>query len=81
MITGLTNTITLTSGATSYPVWSGLGISIDNHTVGHMYNEAPKPGQAMSEGKAMAVKIRQYNMELLAKLVDKLVAMPKATAR
>lgn len=77
LITGLTNTVTLTSGATSYPVWSGLGIGIDNHTVGHMYNEAPKPGQAMSEGKAMAVKIRQYNMELLAGLVDKLEAMPE----
>jgi hypothetical protein len=44
-----------------------------------MYNEAPKPGQAMSEGKAMAVKIRQYNMELLAGLVDKLEAMPEGS--
>lgn len=77
LITGLTNTVTLTAGATSYPVWSGLGISVDNHTVGHMYNEGPKPGQAMSDGKAMAVKIRQYNMELLAGLVDKLEAMPE----
>jgi hypothetical protein len=77
LITGMTNTVTLTSGATSYPVWSGLGISIDNHTIGHMYNERPKEGQSVSEGKAMAIKIRQYNMELLAKLVDKLEAMPE----
>ncbi len=77
LITGMTNTITLSSGATSYPVWKGLGISIDNHTIGHMYNERPKEGQTVSEGKAMAIKIRQFNMELLARLVDKLSAMPE----
>lgn len=79
LITGLTNTVTLTSGATSYPVWKGLGISIDNHTIGHMYNERPKPGQNVSEGKAMAIKIRQFNMELLAKLVDKLESVPEGS--
>ena len=79
LITGMTNTVTLTSGATSYPTWKGLGITIDNHSIGHMYNETPKPGQPMSEGKSMAVKIRQYNMELLAKLVDKLAAMPEGS--
>ncbi len=77
LITGLTNTVTLTSGATSYPVWKGLGITLDNHAIGHMYNERPKPGQTVSEGKAMAIKIRQFNMELLAKLVDKLEAVPE----
>jgi hypothetical protein len=77
LITGLTNVVTLSAGAASYPVWKGLGISVDNHTIGHMYNEKPKPGQPLSEGKAMAVKIRRFNMELLAKLVDKLEAIPE----
>jgi hypothetical protein len=77
LMTGLTNTVTLTSGATSYPVWKGLGISVDNHTIGHMYNERAKPGQDVSEGKAMAIKIRQFNMELLARLVDKLESVPE----
>jgi hypothetical protein len=77
LITGLTNTVTLSAGATAYPVWKGLGITVDNHTVGHMYNERPKPGQSVSEGKAMAIKIRQFNMELLAQLVDKLESVPE----
>jgi hypothetical protein len=77
LITGLTNTVTLSAGATSYPVWKGLGITVDTHTVGHMYGERPKPGQSVSEGKAMAIKIRRFNMELLAQLVDKLEAVPE----
>lgn len=77
LITGLTNTVTLSAGATSYPIWKGLGITVDNHTIEHMYNERPKPGQSISEGKAMAIKIRQFNMELLASLVDKLEAVPE----
>lgn len=71
LITGLTNTITLASGAGSphfEVTFGGLGINVDKHKIGH--------GQ-VDGSKEMAVKIRQFHMDLLAKLVDKLEAIPE----
>lgn len=71
LITGLTNTVTLASGAGSphfEVTFKGLGINVDKHTIGH---------QQVEGTQAMAVKIRQFHMELLAKLVDQLQAVPE----
>lgn len=71
LITGLTNTVTLASGAGSphfEVTFRGLGINVDKHQIGH----------SQVEGAAeMAVKIRRFHMELLAKLVDTLEAVPE----
>ncbi|MFT5468862.1 MAG: hypothetical protein ACI8UO_003974 [Verrucomicrobiales bacterium] len=71
LITGLTNTVTLASGAGSphFDVtFRGLGINVDKHQIGH---------QQIDGAAEMAVKIRQFHMELLAKLVDTLEAVPE----
>jgi len=71
LITGLTNTLTLASGAGSphfEVTFGGLGINVDKHKIGH--------GQ-VDGSKEMAIKIRQFHMDLLAKLVDKLEAIPE----
>lgn len=68
LITGLTNTVTLCSGGNSYPTWKGLGITADNHTLGH---------DGVEGAKAMRVKIRQFNAGLIAKLVAALEAVPE----
>jgi hypothetical protein len=71
LITGLTNTITLASGAGSphfEVTFGGLGINVDKHKIGH--------GQ-VDGSKEMAIKIRQFHTDLLAKFVDKLEAIPE----
>ena len=71
LITGLTNTVTLASGAGSphfEVTFKGLGINVNKHTIGHKQVEGTE---------AMAIKIRQFHMELLAKLVDQLQAVPE----
>lgn len=71
LITGLANTITLASGAGSphfEVTFSGLGINVDKHKIGH---------GSVDGAKDMAVKIRQFHMGLLAKLVDTLKAIPE----
>ena len=71
LITGLTNTLTLASGAGSSHfevTFGGLGINVDKHKIGH--------GQ-VDGSKEMAIKIRQFHMDLLAKLVDQLEAIPE----
>lgn len=71
LIAGLTNTVTLASGAGSphfEVTFKGLGISVDKHQIGH---------QQVAGWQAMAVKIRQFHMELLAELVDRLEAVPE----
>jgi hypothetical protein len=76
LITGLTNTVTLCSGAASYPQWAGLGATLDNHALAHQagtnVNEI-----AQNEAGLMRVKIRQFNTELVASLVDQLEAIPE----
>ena len=71
LITGLTNTVTLASGAGSphfEVTFRGLGINADKHSIGH---------NQVDGAQDMAVKIRQFHMELLAKLVDQLEAVPE----
>jgi hypothetical protein len=70
LIAGLTNTVTLSSGATSYPTWKGLGITVDNHQIGH---------EQVEGSKEMRVKIRQFNLGLLAGLADRLEAVPEGS--
>lgn len=71
LITGLTNTVTLCSGAGSphfEMTFKGLGINVDKHQIGH---------EQIAGAKEMAIKIRQFHMELLAKFVDQLAAIPE----
>ena len=71
LITGLTNTVTLCSGAGGphfEMTFKGLGINVDKHTIGH---------EQIAGAKEMAIKIRQFHMDLLAKFVDQLAAIPE----
>ena len=71
LITGLTNTVTLASGAGSphfEMTFRGLGINVDKHQIGH---------EQVAGAKEMAIKIRQFHMTLLAKLIDQLQAIPE----
>ena len=71
LITGLTNTVTLCSGAGSphfEVTFKGLGINVDKHQIGH---------EQIAGAKEMAVKIRQFHMDLLAKFVDQLAGIPE----
>lgn len=76
LITGLTNAVTICSGAASYPIWKGVGASVDNHSLAHQSgdntNHIPN-----NEAAAMRVKIRQFNAGLIANLVDRLEAIPE----
>lgn len=71
LITGLTNTVTLASGAGSphfEVTFRGLGISVDKHQIGH---------KQIDGAEEMAVKIRQFHMQLLANFVDTLESVPE----
>jgi hypothetical protein len=71
LITGLTNTVTLASGAGSpnfEVTFKGLGINVDKHNIGH---------RSVAGAEQMELKTRQFHMELLAKLVDQLQAVPE----
>ncbi len=68
LIAGLTNTVTLACDSQNYVTFKGLGITVDKHTIGHRQVEG---------AIEMEVKIRRFYTELLAKLVDKLEAIPE----
>jgi hypothetical protein len=74
LIAGLTNVLTLSSGAGSRffeVTFKGLGITIDKHAIGH--------GTGM-DGRAaddIARDIRRYHFEQIAKLAAKLEAVPE----
>lgn len=70
LITGLTNTVTLASGALGYPKYTGLGINTDTHTIGHGYLSEAEP-------RALDLKIRQFHATQLAAFVDRLAAVPE----
>jgi hypothetical protein len=76
LITGLTNTITLSSGGASYPMWKGLGAEVDNHALAHQCGNNPN-SIGDTEPQKMRAKIRAFNMRLLADLVDRLEAVPE----
>jgi len=77
LITGLTNTVTISSGGASYPMWKGLGAEVDNHALAHQCGNNPNSIGDGPQHKLRA-KIRQFNMGLLADLVDRLEAIPEA---
>ena len=72
LITGMTNVVTLASGAGSphfEVTFSGLGITADKHQIGH---------QQVAGWEQMALKIRRYHTGLLAQFMELLQAMPEA---
>lgn len=74
LITGLTNVLTISSGvgdADIYMRFSGLGINIDKHQIGH---GASYEGKTADE---LAMIIRHFHVGQVARLVRKLEAMPE----
>lgn len=66
----LTNVLTIASGCGEYfGSWKGLGISDSGHGLGHV--DQP--------GNAIWTKIRNYNCEMLVKLMKALEAVPEGT--
>ena len=71
LITGLTNTVTLASGAGSRHfevAFGGLGITANKHQIGH---------RQVDGALEMELKIRQFHVALLARLVEKLKSVPE----
>lgn len=65
---GLTNTLTIASGrAGVWGSWEGLGVETTGHFLGHM-------GQ---EGNPIWHKIRNYNCQMLIKLMQSLESVPE----
>lgn len=65
---GLTNTLTIGSGRGEiFGAWKGLGITPQGHNLGHM----------KQPGNDVWVKIRNYNCEMLVKLMASLESMPE----
>ncbi len=66
----LTNVLTIASGCGEYfGSWKGLGVSDTGHGLGHI--DQP--------GNGIWTKIRQYNCEMLVKLMKALEAIPEGT--
>lgn len=65
---GITNTLTIGSGRGEiFGAWKGLGVTEQGHNLGHM--DQPD--------NDIWIKIRQYNSEMLVKLVRQLESMPE----
>jgi hypothetical protein len=74
LIGGLTNVVTIASGAGSpYFVvrFGGLGIPVSKHAIGHGESYDGKTWEEM------AVTIRRFHFELIARLMNKLAAVPE----
>jgi|694.fasta_scaffold41816_4 hypothetical protein len=74
VIAGLTNVLTVSSGAGSSffeVTFKGLGIPIDKHAIGHGQGA---DGRTADE---LARTIRRYHFTQIAKLADKLAAVPE----
>ncbi len=72
LITGMTNVVTLASGAGNphfAVTFTGLGINSDLHAIGH--------GQ-VAGSEDLAIKIRRFHTGLLAQLMEQLQAIPEA---
>lgn len=74
LVSGLSNVVTLASGCGDpyFSVrWTGLGIPLDKHSIGH--------GKGLDNRTAeqLTVRIRQYHLELVAKLAARLQAAPE----
>jgi hypothetical protein len=74
LISGLTNVLTIASGCGD-PYFSvrftGLGINFDKHSIGH---GGSYEGRTWEE---LAVAIRRYHFELIARLAEKLASVPE----
>jgi len=71
LITGMTNVVTLASGVGSRHfeiTFKGLGINSNKHHIGH--------GQ-VADSNHMAVTIRRFHMQLVARLMDQLASVPE----
>ncbi|MEM7395228.1 MAG: hypothetical protein AAF492_23085, partial [Verrucomicrobiota bacterium] len=65
---GLTNVLTIGSGRGEiFGAWQGLGVEKQGHNLGHM----PQPDNPIW------IKIRQYNCQMLVKLMQQLESMPE----
>jgi len=74
LISGLSNVVTLASGVGNqyFSIWyRGLGIGISKHGIGHGGNYKDWTANDM------AVMIRRFHMQLLARLMDQLNAVPE----
>jgi len=71
LVTGMTNVVTLASGVGSRHfeiTFKGLGINNNKHHIGH--------GQ-VADSNHMAVTIRRFHMQLVARLMDHLASVPE----
>ncbi|MEX0866799.1 MAG: DUF1552 domain-containing protein [Pirellulales bacterium] len=71
LITGMTNVVTLASGVgqRNFEItFKGLGINANKHHIGHLQVDG---------AEEMAIKIRQYHMQLVARLARALDAVPE----
>lgn len=71
LITGMTNVVTLASGAGSphfAVAFTGLGINSDKHVLGHLQ---------VPNAEELSIKIRRFHTELVADLMRKLQAIPE----
>ncbi|MSR53534.1 MAG: DUF1552 domain-containing protein [Gemmataceae bacterium] len=75
LIAGLTNVVTLTSGGGGqhYITFTGLGIPIDGHGIGHGGGHI---GRTWAD---LRVIIRQFHAKLIARLAEKLKAAPEGS--
>lgn len=73
LVAGLTNVVTLSSGGghQNYISYDGLGLPIDGHGIGHGQGVA---GKTPDECR---VVIRRFHCRLIARLADKLRAVPE----
>ena len=70
LTSGITNTLTIGSGRGEiYGSWKGLGIETQGHNLGHM----------VQHNNPIWTSIRQYNCEMLVKLVDALENVPEGS--
>lgn len=67
---GITNVLTIGSGRGEiFGAWKGLGIEKQGHNLGHM----------KQQDNPIWVKIRQYNCEMLVKLMEQLESVPEGS--
>ena len=70
LTSGITNTLTIGSGRGEiFGAWKGLGIEQQGHNLGHM--DQP--------GNPIWIKIRQYNCQMLVKIMEALDSVPEGS--
>ncbi|MEW4564858.1 DUF1552 domain-containing protein [Bremerella sp. JC770] len=70
LTSGITNTLTIGSGRGEiFGAWKGLGIEQQGHNLGHM-KQPDNP---------IWIKIRQYNSQMLVKIVESLESVPEGS--